>query len=285
MRPANPAPSASSDSFVLLFDVGNTAIKLGVAPAAEGPLLAAAYTLPTDNAATADSLGLQLTGLLRHAGVNPAAVEACLASSVAPAMDPLLEQACARHLGLRMRFAPEDVPFPLENRYARPQEVGADRLLAAYAATRLHPAPAHIVIDFGTATTFDCVAGEAYLGGLICPGVLSSTRALASQTAKLPQVRLQALTETDPAPRIGVSTSQSLTHGALFGFAAMVDGLADRLAPLVAREASSASPEAVLVVATGGVAQAITRVTKRVDTVSPDLLLTGLKTLYDESRR
>lgn len=268
-------------SQVILFDVGNTGMKIGIASTDSGAPIAASYTLPTDPVATVDSLGLLLDASLRHAGANN--VSACVASSVVPSLDPVLDEACAKYLGCSVRFVPDDLPFPMENRYERPAEVGADRLLAAYAAVELHPAQAHIVIDFGTATTFDCVLGRAYLGGLICPGVLSSTRALAGQTAKLPQIRLQILEEADPTPSIGRSTSQSLTHGLLFGFASMLDGVVERLSAILNEEARGAMAEPPLVVATGGVARAVCRVARTPIVLDQDLLLAGLKKLHDQA--
>jgi type III pantothenate kinase len=255
---------------IFLFDVGNTNVKIGIADESAVRHL---YVLPTDPACTADSIGLRLAEVARHAGLDPAAgqVEACVACSVVPAMDPLLRDACARFLGARALFAPNDVPVPLHNRYERPGEVGADRLVSAFAARALVDAPAHIVVDFGTATTFDCVRGEDYLGGLICPGVLSSARALAGQTAKLPQVSLE-LPEDQDGPAIGRSTSQSLNQGFVYGFAAMVDGLVDRLQPKVGGNAA--------VVATGGFAARIAAVCARLDHVFPGLLLEGLRLLY-----
>ncbi|MGE4298366.1 MAG: type III pantothenate kinase [Desulfovibrionaceae bacterium] len=267
--------------WVLLFDVGNTTMKMGVAPvrAQAGKALAASFALPTDLRHTADSLGLALAAACAHAGVavrggDGAAcgndgVAACVAASVVPAMERPLRDACAKYFGQKLLLAPGDIPIPLANRYERPGEVGADRLVTAYAAHALHPAPAHIVVDFGTATTFDCVRDGAYLGGLICPGVLSSAGALASQTAKLPQVNLAI----DPGElAIGRSTADSLNQGLVYGFAAMTEGLCARLKAKLGGD--------VRVVGTGGLAARIAPVAPVLDTVVPDLLLEGLFLLY-----
>ena len=120
-----------------------------------------------------------------------------------------------------------DLPIPLENRYERPNEVGADRLVGAFGARRLLPDVRSVVsVDYGTATNFDCVTGNAYLGGLICPGVMSSLGALATRTAQLPRI---ALTAHADVPIVGRSTVTSLNHGFLFGFASMTEGLYARL--------------------------------------------------------
>ena len=166
---------------VLFFDIGNTNTKIGISRTG-GPLTS--YVLPSNERQTADEFGLALLQVLRHSSLEPDELAGGLASSVVPGMSLIVRRACERFLGLRLLLAPEDVPLPLENRYARPHEVGADRLVGAYAARTLFPeAPAIISVDYGTATTFDCVEGNAYLGGLICPGVLSSVSALAAGTA------------------------------------------------------------------------------------------------------
>jgi type III pantothenate kinase len=253
-------------SGLLLLDVGNTTIKIGVLPA-QGSM--AAYSLPTQHFATSDALGLQMAEICRREGLAPESVEAWVISSVVPQLEPTLTAAAERYCRCPVLFAPADLPLSLNNRYERPQEVGADRLVTAYAATRLYDAPGFIVIDFGTATTFDCVAGNDYLGGLICPGILSSASALSSRTAKLPQATLRV----DPTGlHVGRSTSASLNQGLVYGFAAMAEGLVERLKPLL--------PAGSLVVATGGFAERLAPVCRAFDHVRPDLLLEGLRLAY-----
>lgn len=255
---------------VLFFDIGNTNTKIGID---SGDGVIASYTIPTTARGTADSLGLCLLDILRHAGLKPGDISAALASSVVPHMGQMTRQACARFLDIKLLFAPEDVTIPLKNHYARPHEVGADRLVGAYAARRLFPDAASIIsVDFGTATTFDCVEGNAYLGGLICPGVLTSVSALASGTAKLPSISLE-VEDRQPAP--GRSTSTSLNHGFVFGFAAMAEGLVSRL--------SQNMQGPVTCVGTGGFAKALSKVTDCFSAVYPDLLLEGLRFLHNEA--
>lgn len=254
---------------VLFFDIGNTNTKIGV-ETENGKLTS--YVMPTKGHNTSDCFGLSLLELLRHMRIAPDDIAGAMASSVVPEMSLMIRQACRRYLRKELVFAPEDVPIPLENRYARPHEVGADRLVGAYAARRLFPeAPSIISVDFGTATTFDCVEGDAYLGGLICPGVLSSVSALAAGTAKLPGISLE-VEDTSPVP--GRSTSTSLNHGFVFGFAAMTEGLTQKLAR------NMASP--TLVIGTGGFAKALSQVTDCFHAVYPDLLLEGLRLLHHE---
>ena len=256
---------------VLYFDIGNTNTKIGVG-FGDAPLVS--YVVPSSKRQTADQFGLLLLDILRHTGLEAGAVEACVASSVVPGVGRLIRSACSRFLGLPLLFAPDDLPIPLENLYARPHEVGADRLVGAYAARRLFPEAASIIsVDFGTATTFDCVEGNAYLGGLICPGVLSSAAALATDTAKLPRVSL-VVEDSRPVP--GRSTVTSLNHGFVFGFAAMTEGLTARLGEDLQHP--------VTVVGTGGFAAALAEVANCFHAVRPDLLLEGLRLLYSDSR-
>lgn len=250
----------------ILFDLGNTNIKIGLA----GPGgLRNVYCLPSDMRSTPDLLGVQLLHFLTHAQIRPEQLACGLACSVVPGLNSLLTEACARYLGLSLKFAPEDVPIPLENRYARPAEVGADRLVGALAARELFPgSPALICVDFGTATTFDCVQDRVYLGGVICPGIFSSARALAAGTAKLPQLNLKVVTAK---PSFGQDTATSLNHGFVFGFAALAEGMLARLKSQLSGK--------VTVVATGGFAEALGRVTDCFDAVKPDLLMDGLAVL------
>lgn len=251
---------------VLLVDVGNTNIKLGLA---DRRGLAAAASLPTRQSSLEGRLipvlGRKLGDLAESSGLaDPPS--ACLVSSVVPSMDQPLAEALEQALGLTPLFVPRDRPVPLENRYARPDEVGADRLLAAYGARCLVPdAERVVVVDFGTATTFDCLRGNAYLGGLICPGVLSSVRSLTEETAKLPRATLRI----DPERlHIGRSTLDSLNQGLVWGFAALVDGVIPRLEQELGGEAH--------VLATGGLAPAIAQVSARLGETHGDLVIEGL---------
>lgn len=248
----------------LLLEIGNTNIKIGLCTKSE---LLFSYALPTDTGITADLLGLRLMDVLAHAKVAGGEIVACVASSVVPAINSLARQACQRFLGKPLLFMTEDIAVPLENRYQNPQEVGADRLVASYAARMLYPKAKSLVsVDFGTATTFDCITENAYLGGLICPGLLSSAQNLAVRTAKLPQITLELDTTL---PLIGKSTSTSLNHGFIFGFAAMSEGVISRLREIL--------PAPLEVVATGGFSTTLAKVANCFNHVRPDLLLEGLR--------
>jgi type III pantothenate kinase len=202
-----------------------------------------------------------LEGLLgrtqRDAGCDPQHPESgpwpelLAAASVVPGREGDLRALAAR-LGLLCLLAPHQLRLNIENRYAKPREVGADRLTVAYAARRTFGAERLIVLDFGTATTFDCVRGGAYLGGLICPGVRSSIRSFTEDTAQLPRPSLD-----------------SLNQGVVYGFAAMTEGLVLRLEKALGGES--------LVVATGGYAETIAPVCPAIHEVRQDLVLEGLR--------
>lgn len=249
-------------SIALLVDAGNTNTKIGLA---DDSGLLTSYVLPTDKSATPDSLGLALSSMVAHAGRTPAEVASVTVSSVVPPMDPLISRTCERYFGVTARFVPRDVAVPLENRYARPHEVGADRLVTAYAGRLAAATPVVVVVDFGTATTFDCVKGNAFLGGLICPGLFSSLRALSLDTAKLPHIALDA---GHGGLCIGQSTAECLNQGFLHGFAAMVEGVGGLLVKHLGEPAT--------ILATGGFAERLAPLCPSLSLVRPDLLLEGL---------
>jgi len=248
---------------ILLFDVGNTNTKIGFSTRSE---IGLSFVLPTDPGGTSDSWGLRLLEICRVAGYAPKDIVGGAVSSVVPPMNPILKSAVKKFLSCDLKFVPKDIELPLENKYERPWEVGADRLVTAFSGRCISDSENIIVVDFGTATTFDCVVGNAYMGGLICPGVMSSTKALSSETAKLPHITLE-LESTVVRP--GKSTADSLNQGLIFGFAAMVEGLSQRLRGTLGGE--------VELIATGGFASKIAEVCCAIDRVEPTLLLDGLR--------
>ncbi len=258
---------------VCLIDIGNTSIKIAFANQEK---ILANFSLPTHQGHSGDSLGLCFVQCFQHAKLE-GQISACLVSSVVPNFENLIRHAAQHFLLCPVFFVPQDLSFPLENHYARPHEVGADRLVAAFAARRLFPnAKSVISVDYGTATTFDCVTDNAYLGGLICPGVLSSLGALASNTARLPRIALGRERKEGPLQNflIGKDTATSLQHGFLYGFASMTEGLIARL------KHSLEGP--VSVVACGGFAKDIAEIVDCFDAVEGDLLLDGLHTVWRE---
>jgi type III pantothenate kinase len=249
-------------STALLIDAGNTNTKLCIADEFG---LKSSYTLPTRPRNTADDWGFKLIEILRREALNPEDVEMCAVSSVVPPLDPLLSEMSKRFLNVRARFVPRDLPLAIENRYARPEQVGADVLVTALAARRLREERCIIVVDYGTATTLACIVDDAFMGGLICPGVLSSMRSLHEGTAKLPSVELEVASDE---LSWGRTTSECLNQGLVFGFAEMTSGLCRKLGKQM--------DDTPYVMATGGLAPGIARVCPEIREVRPDLLMEGL---------
>lgn len=264
--------------YVLFIDIGNTSLKIGIA-GIEG--LVASHTLPTDTQQNGDGPGLQFAYLLGYAefgtprtGPGNVALDGCMVNSVVPSMNPLVAHACECFLEPTPRFTHRDLPIPLGDRYERPNEVGADRLVEAFGARRPLPNVRPVVsVDYGMATNFDCVIGNAYFGGLIYPGVMSSLGALATRTAQSPRI---ALTVHADVPIVERSTVTSLNHGFLFGFAPMTKGLYARLTKALEGPVASA--------ATDGFVLNVTRVVDYFDLTRPDLVLEGLCLLWLELR-
>ncbi|OMQ06153.1 pantothenate kinase [Lawsonia intracellularis] len=258
------------ENYGLFIDVGNTSVKIGIGVIDR---LLISYTLSTNNSLSGDTLGIQLLQCINHAEqvINKdITISSCMMSSVVPTMDTLLQYACERFLLCKPHIINQDFIIPLDNHYEEQCEVGADRLVAAYAARRLFPDSKSVVsVDYGTATTFDCVTDSTYLGGLICPGIKSSLQALYTNTAKLPSIILNTASKV---PIIGKNTKTSLTHGFLFGFATMTEGIYSKLINVL--------DGPVTFVATGGFARDMANVVCCFDAVCPDLILDGLHLLW-----
>ena len=253
-------------NYLLLIDIGNTNTKVGLA---QEKTLLFSFVFPSNHQETADNWGFRILELCRYSQIPVQSIACWVVSSVVPPMNSIFRKAGKRYFDCPVKFVPWDMNLPLRNCYQSPAEVGSDRLVTAYAARELFPTRSIIVVDFGTATTFDCIRDRDYLGGLICPGVLSSAKALSSQTAKLPQISLElASTEI----QIGQSTSTSLNQGFIFGFACLVEGLCTRLKDQL--------PGETTVVATGGFASSLKNICPCLQEIKPDLLLQGLLNAY-----
>ena len=255
----------------LVIDVGNTNLTLGVVEAGS---IVSVRRAATPRHGTSDEAELLVVGLLALDARTLDEAEHLSIASVVPVVTAALEAAAARR-GLPMTVAGH-ATVPIGVRVDHPPEVGADRLINALAAGRLYGAPA-IVVDFGTATTFDCVAPDgAYVGGAIAPGLELGLEALATRTAKLPRVELRA-----PERAIGRDTVSAIQSGAVLGYQALATGLLARIrAELAAAE--QVEPAAIRTVLTGGLSSAPwARGIEGVDVVDPDLTLKGLAMLAD----
>jgi type III pantothenate kinase len=249
---------------ILCADIGNTNITIG---AFEGKRLEREWRLATDARKTADEYGVQLKALLDGAdGLRIRRVEALCLGSVVPALTPAFEELARRFFGVRAFVVTAKTDLGLRYKVDNPAEVGADRVLNALAAWKLHGGPV-IVLDFGTATTFDCVSkrGE-YLGGAILIGPQLASRALAAGTAQLPQVEIRRTERV-----IGRNTLECLQAGLYHGYLGMIE----RVLRLSIREMGG-KPK---LIATGGLAGLYAK--ELSIELAPDLTLQGLRLAYE----
>lgn len=257
---------------LLALDIGNTNVTTGSFRAGA---LVATRRAATDARASADEVELLIDGLLRLDDTTLGDISAISLASVVPAMTAAVEAVAARR-GQPLLVASAG-SVPLAVRTDRPADVGADRLVNALAAQRLYGTPA-IVVDFGTATTFDCVATDgAYVGGAIAPGLELGLEALAARTAKLPRIELRA-----PERAIGRDTVSAMQSGTVFGYQALASGLLARIRTELANQCD-VLPAAVQAILTGGLSAAPwARGIDGVDHIDPDLTLKGLAILHAE---
>ncbi len=257
---------------LLAVDIGNTNVTLGLV---EAGVLTATRRAGTHRAATADELEVLVAGLLALDDRNLDAVDAIAVASVVPALTTALEAVASRRTIPILVATAGSVPLAI--RVDRPDEVGADRLVNSLAAARLYGTPA-VVVDFGTATTLDCVGPDgAYVGGAIAPGLELGLEALASRTAKLPRIELRA-----PDRAIGRDTVSAMQAGTIFGYQALASGLLARVRAELA-ESAGVAPAAVHAILTGGLSAAPwARGVEGVDVIDADLTLKGLAILHAE---
>jgi type III pantothenate kinase len=257
---------------LLAIDIGNSNITIGLVRAGS---LVAVRRATTPARASIDEVELLLDGLLRLDDVAFADVSAVACASVVPTLTTAIEAIAARRE--RALVIAEAGTVPIAIRVDRPSDVGADRLINALAAQRLYGTPA-VVVDFGTATTFDCVASDgAYVGGAIAPGLELGLEALAARTAKLPRIELAV-----PDRAIGRDTVTAMQSGIVNGYLALTNGLLSRIRRELA-ESQAVDPGAVTTILTGGLSAAPwARLVEGVDTIDPDLTLKGLAILHAE---
>ncbi len=253
---------------LLAIDVGNTNLTLGLY---EGDKLDPHWRLATDHERMPDEYGLQILGLLSHAGRTAKDLTGVCLASVVPQLTQRVVQACREYLGQDPLVVDTGVKTGIRIRYEDPKAVGADRVADAVATLRLYGGPACIV-DFGTATTFNALTRDGeYLGGAITAGINLAADALFTHAAKLQRIDLQR-----PPSVIGRNTIHAMQSGLLFGYVSMTEGM-------VARFRSELGPD-MKVIATGGLAEIVSRETKVIDVLAPWLTLEGLRFIWELNR-
>lgn len=243
---------------LLAVDIGNTSITYGVF---RGKRLERRWRFPTSG---------PIEDLFKGLRQRLHDIDAIIVSSVVPKVLLKLEGRLARLFHVKPLVVGRDLDFGIPNLYRDPRQVGSDRLVNAVAAKRLYGSPL-IIVDFGTAITFDLISKKGeYLGGIIAPGVEISLKALSNRTALLPEVNL-----TRPKGLVGRATKESMVSGIVYGFSSLCDGIVAKLR----REYGQKIP----VVATGGQAGKIVGYCKTIDKVNPWLTLEGLRVIYEEN--
>ena len=254
---------------LLTIDVGNTNTVLGVF---EGASLLAHWRLTTRREQTADEYGILVRNLFATSSLDPTRVDAVALASVVPPLTPVLVELARQYLSQEALVVGPGVKTGMPILYEPPGDVGADRIVNGVAAFAAYGGPV-IVVDFGTATTFDVISrrGE-YVGGVICPGIGISADALFQRAARLPRVDVR-----NPGRVVGRSTVGSMQSGLYFGYGAMCEGLIARIRAEI--------DEPARVVATGGLAATLAAEIPSIEVVDPVLTLTGLRLIWERNQQ
>ena len=250
---------------LVLVDAGNTNTVFGVWH--DGGLLDS-FRIATERERTADEIAALLWPLFSHLGVDPKASQAMVISSVVPPLGPSLDLLAHKYFGLEPYVIDPQHQKVMKIRYEHPAEVGADRIVNAVAAREIYGAPV-VVVDFGTATTFDVVNREGeYAGGIISPGIGISAEALFAQASRLYRVDIRR-----PERLVGQHTAEAMQSGIYYGYIGLVDGILRRLYDEI--------PDLRTVVATGGQAEMIAAGSELIREVAPQLTLIGMTLMYE----
>jgi len=256
---------------LIVLDVGNSTTVIGVYDIKTKELLH--HWRITSLRQTSDEIGILLFNLLKTADISSSDIKSAIMSSVVPALNSLIIEAIQNYFGVSCMNVSVALDLGIGIRYSAPKELGADRIVNAVAAVSKYGVGKNIiVIDYGTAITFDVVSKEgAYIGGVICPGLVTSIESLFGKAAKLPQVALEA-----PSSVIANNTIEAIQSGVLYGNA----GMTDRIISMIKDELGTKD---CLVVATGGHAKLMSHYAETIQEVEPWLTLEGLRVIYERN--
>lgn len=253
---------------LLAVDIGNTTIALGVF---RGRTVAADWRIKTDKEKTRDEYSIVLLSLFRRAGIRPDRIGAVIISSVVPPLTPIFQAVSEDLFGKKALVVGPGLRTGMPILYENPLEVGADRVVAAIAAFEKYGGPC-VVVDFGTATTFDAISAKGeYLGGAIAPGIQISAEALYLKTARLPRIEIRK-----PKKAIGKTTVASMQSGLYFGYVGLVVHTIAQIGKELGR--------GFHVVATGGFGAQIAAEVPAIEAYDPSLVLEGLRIVYERNQ-
>ncbi|MFC1838896.1 type III pantothenate kinase [Thermodesulfobacteriota bacterium] len=250
---------------LLCIDVGNTNIVMGVLDQDE---IIGHWRVRTEKDATSDELGILICNLFQSSEISMKVVDNIIISCVVPPLLNAFEDLSSRYFKIKPMIVGPGLKTGMPIRYDNPREVGADRIVNSVAAYEKHKCGL-IIVDFGTATTFDCVSEDgAWIGGAIAPGVIISSEALFEKASKLPRVEIFS----EPKNVIAKDTISAMNVGIVYGYTGLVDGIVKRIKKEIGHETK--------VIATGGIAPLIAKESETIEETDENLTLEGLKILF-----
>lgn len=253
---------------LLVIDIGNTNIVMGVY---DGAHLLKDWRIRSEKNITEDEFNLLVSNLFAGSNIDINKIDNTIISCVVPPIEAILDSFCQKHLG-HVPYWVDASTAGMPILYSNPAEVGADRIVNAVAGFHKYKTSL-IVVDFGTATTFDAISTKGeYLGGAISPGIMISSEALFEKTSKLPRVEIFK----PPERVIGKDTASSMKSGIIYGYAGLVDGIVRRMKTEIGN-----NPK---IIATGGLAKIMAEVCESIDLVDTSLTLEGLRIIYEKIR-